>query len=86
MYAEDGDIRIPGREDATGAVVYTTLYDLIAAVDNAIEPGEEDCMAPIVAHLLRAGRAHFLRDVAVDMLWDDQAPACLEEEESCVLA
>jgi hypothetical protein len=71
MYAEDGDIRIPGREDATGAVVYTTLYDLIAAVDNAIEPGEEDCMAPIVA---------------VDMLWDDQAPACLEEEESCVLA
>jgi hypothetical protein len=86
MYAEDGDIMIPGREEARRAVVYTTLYDLIAAVDDAIEPGEEDCVAPIVAHLLCAGRAHFLRDVAVDMLWDDQAPSCLEAEESCVLA
>jgi hypothetical protein len=85
MYAEDGDIMIPGREDATRTVVYTTLYDLIAAVDDAIEPGEEDCVASIVAHLLRAGRAHFLRDVDVNMLWDDQAPTYLEEEESCVL-
>ena len=86
MYAEDGDIMIPGREDATRAVVYTTLYDLIAAVDDAIAPSEEDYVAPIVAHLLRAGYAHFLRDVDVDMLYDDQAPACLEAEESCVLA
>ena len=86
MYAENGDIMIPGREDATRAVVYTTLYDLIAEVDDAIEPGEEDCVAPIVAHLLRGGRAHFLRDVDVDMLCDDQAPAYLEAEGSCVLA
>jgi hypothetical protein len=86
MYAEDGDIMIPRRENTTRAVVYTTLYNLIAAVDDAIEPGEEDCVAPIVAHLLRAGRAHFLHDVDVDMLCDNQAPACLEEEESCVLA
>jgi hypothetical protein len=61
------------------------LYDLIAAVDDAVEPGGEDVVAPIVAHLLRAGRAHFLRDVDVAMLWDDQAPAYLQEEESCVL-
>jgi hypothetical protein len=40
---------------------------------------------PIVAHLLRAGRARFLRDGDVDILWDDQAPACLEAEKSCVL-
>ena len=86
MYAEDGDIMIPGREGATYAVVYTTLYDLIAAVDDAIAPGEEDCVTRIVVHLLRAGRARFLRDVDVDMLYDDQAPACLEEEGSCVLA
>ena len=52
--------------------MYTTLYDLIAAVDEAIEPGEEDLVAPIVAHVLRAGRAHFLRDVDVEMFWDDQ--------------
>jgi hypothetical protein len=86
MDAEDGNIVIPGREDATRAVVYTTLYDLIAAVNDAIEPGEEDCVAPIVAHLLRADRAHFLRDVDVDMLCEDQAPAYLEEEGSCALA
>jgi hypothetical protein len=86
MYAEDGDIVIPGREDASRAIVYTTLYDLIAAVGDTIEPSEEDCVAPIVAHLLRAGRAHFLRDVNVELLRDDQAPACLEAEESCVLA
>jgi hypothetical protein len=65
--------------------VYTTLYDLIAAVDEAIEPGEEDLVTPIVAHVLCAGRAHFLRDVNVDMLWDEQTPACLQEEESCAL-
>jgi hypothetical protein len=59
MDAEDDNIVIPGREDATRAVVYTTLYDLIAAVNDAIEPGEEDCVAPIVAHLLRAGRRPF---------------------------
>ena len=84
MHAGDDDIMLPGREYATRAVVYTTLYDLIATVDDAIEPGEEECVAPIVVHLLRAGGAHFLRDVDVEMLWDDQALACLEGEESCV--
>ncbi len=86
MYTADGAIRVPGRDDATGAVIYTTLYDLIAAVGAEIEPGEEDFVAPIVTHLLRAGCAQFLRDVDVELLWDDQAPACLDAEESCVLA
>ena len=86
MYTADGAIRVPGRDEATGAVIYTTFYDLIAAVGEEIERGEEDCVAPIVTHLLRAGRTQFLRDVDVEMLWDDQAPACLDEEESCVLA
>jgi len=85
MHAAVSRSTVPERAETTRPVVYTTLYDLIAAVGDAVEPGEEDVVAPIVAHLLRAGRAHFLRDVDVDMLWDDQAPACLEEEESCVL-
>jgi hypothetical protein len=38
-----------------------------------------------VAHLLRAGRARFLRDDDGDMRWDAQAPACLAAEQSCVL-
>ena len=86
MHAVASGSMVPEREGATRTVVYTTLYDLIAAVGDAIEPGEEDVVAPIVAHLLRAGRAQFLRDVDVEMLRDHQAPACLEEEESCVLA
>jgi len=86
MPAAASDRMVPEREGATRKVVYTTLYDLIAAVDEAIEPGEEDFVAPIVAHLLRAGHAQFLRDVDLEMLWDDQAPACLHEEESCVPA
>ena len=85
MHAEASGSTVPARGEATRTVVYTTLYDLIAAVDEAIEPGEEDVVTPIVAHMLRAGRAHFLRGVDVDMLWDDEAPACLEAEESCVL-
>ena len=85
MHAGSSGSMVPEREERTLTVVSTTLYDLIAAVNDAVEPGEEDVVAPIVAHLLRAGRAHFLRDVDVDMLWDDQVPACLEEEDSCVL-
>ena len=86
MHAVTSDRMAPERAGATRTVVYTTLYDLITAVDAAIEPGEEDCVAPIVVHLLRAGRARFLRDVDLEMLGDDQAPACLEEEQSCVPA
>ena len=86
MHAVTSDRMAPERAGATRTVVYTTLYDLITAVDAAMEPGEEDCVAPIVVHLLRAGRAHFLRDVDLEMLWDDQAPVCLHEEESCVPA
>jgi hypothetical protein len=85
MHAVTSGSLVPEQEETTRPVVYTTLYDLIAAVGDAVEPGEEDLVAPIVAHVLRAGRAHFLRDVDVEMLWDDQAPACLEAEESCVL-
>ena len=85
MHAAASDSTVPARAETARPVVYTTLYDLIAAVDEAIEPGEEDVVVPIVAHLLRVGRAHFLRDVAVDMLWDDQASAYLEAEESGVL-
>jgi hypothetical protein len=35
----------------------TTLYELIAAVQSAVEPGEEALVVPIVAHLLRAAGA-----------------------------
>ncbi len=69
MHAGNGDVIAPEREGTTRVVVYTTLYDLIAAVDAEVEPGEEACVAPIVAHLLRAGHATFLREVDGELVW-----------------
>ena len=85
MHAAVSRSTVPERAETTRPVVYTTLYDLIAAVHEAIAPGEEDLTVPIVMHLLRAGRARLLRDSDVDMRWDDQAPAGLAAEQSCVL-
>ena len=85
MHAAVSRSTVPERAETTRPVVYTTLYDLIAAVNAAIAPGEEDVTVPIVAHLLRAGRGRFLRDGDVDMRWDAQALAGLAAEQSCVL-
>ena len=57
------------------------MYDLIAAVDAEVEPGEEACVAPMVAHLLRAGHAQCLREVDGERLCTDLAPACLQAAE-----
>jgi hypothetical protein len=79
-------VTAPARTGATRTVVSTTLYDLIAAVQDTIEPGAEASVPAIVAHLLRAGHARFLRDVDVDTSWDDEAPGCLTVEDLCVPA
>jgi uncharacterized glyoxalase superfamily protein PhnB len=80
------DVITPERAEATHMVVYTTLYDLIAAVDAEVEPGEEACVAPLVAPLLRAGHAQFLREVDVELLCADLVPACPQAEVLCVSA
>jgi len=38
----------------------TTLYDLIAALHESIEPGEEDLVTTAVVHLVNAGHVKFL--------------------------
>jgi hypothetical protein len=86
MHAGNDDVMAPERGGATRTVVSTTLYDLIAAVDAEVEPGEEACVAPIVAHLLRAGHAQFHREVDVERLCAALAPPCLQAEERCVPA
>jgi hypothetical protein len=80
MPEEHDDVMAPERAGAPRTVVYTTLYDLIAAVDAEVEPGEEACVVPIVAHLLRVGHAQFLREVDVEWLCTALAPACLQAE------
>lgn len=81
MHAGHDDVMAPERAEAPPTVVSTTLYDLIAAVAAEVEPGEEACVALIVAHLLRAGHAQFLWEVDVERLCTDLAPACLQAEE-----
>jgi hypothetical protein len=50
-----------GGEDTAPATITTTLYDLIAALQEVAEPGEEGLVVPIVVSMLRAGR---IRSVA----------------------
>ena len=38
----------------------TTFYDLITALHESIEPGEEDLVTAAVVHLLNAGHVKFL--------------------------
>jgi hypothetical protein len=86
MPAMIDDVTTPERARVTRSVVHTTLYDLIAAVNEAIEPGEEAYVTPVVAHLLRAGHARFRRDVTEEMLWIEPLPDCLSTENLCVPA
>ena len=47
-------------------IITTTLYDLIAALSAASEPGEEELVTAAVASLCHAGRLRFL---AVPHAW-----------------
>ena len=41
--------------------IVTTLYDLIAALNEEVEPWEEDVVTAAVEDLCNTGRLHFLR-------------------------
>jgi hypothetical protein len=49
--------------EASAAAIQTTLYDLMYALQDAAEPGDEDLVITAVLHLLRSGRLTFLRAV-----------------------
>jgi hypothetical protein len=68
MPAVIADRPLRALERTARTVVYTTLYDLIAAVNDAVEPGDEAYVALMVADLLHAGHARWLRDIDVGML------------------
>jgi len=46
----------------TPTTIQTTLYDLIAALDAEVEPGEEELVTAAVVHLLNSGRARIARN------------------------
>src|SRR6266851_5396816 len=45
-----------GGEDTAPATITTTLYDLIAALQEVVEPGEDGLVVATVVSMLRAGR------------------------------
>lgn len=47
--------------DGTQASVPTriTLYDLIEAINEEVEPGEEDLVVAVVRHLFETGQVRF---------------------------
>src|SRR5262245_12242599 len=49
-------VKTSGSEDEAPAAITTTLYDLIAALQEVVPPGEEALVVATVVSLLRAGR------------------------------
>ena len=50
--------------EGTLPTIQTTLYDLIDAMQEEIDPGEEELVVISVMRLLHAGRITFLRSTA----------------------
>lgn len=51
--AEMGDQRAP---------LVTTVYELIEAIDEELQPGEEDLVAPAFLDLIASGQVKFTRN------------------------
>ena len=49
-------VETSGGEDTAPATITTTLYDLIAALQEVVEPGEDRLVVATVVSMLRAGR------------------------------
>ena len=45
-----------GGEDAIPATITTTLYDLIAGLQDVVQPGEDALVMATMVHLLCTGR------------------------------
>lgn len=60
-------------EHQRSATMTTTLYDLVAAIQAAVEPDQEELVVPIVSHMLHAGHVTFLRNARLphcqDLSW-----------------
>lgn len=44
------------RENPHSTHITTTLYDLIEAISDEVQPGEESLLADVVLHLLDSGK------------------------------
>ena len=50
-------------EDAIPATITTTLYDLVAALQDVVQPGEDELVVATMVHLLCTGRITLLSGI-----------------------
>ena len=56
-------LKTSGGEDAIPATITTTLYDLIAALQDVVQPGEDALVVATMVHLLRTRRITWLSNI-----------------------
>ena len=61
----DSALHTSGGEDAIPATITTTLYDLIAALQDVVQPGEDALVVATMVHLLCTGRITLLSGIEV---------------------
>jgi hypothetical protein len=54
--SSDSTLKTSGGEDAIPATITTTLYDLIATLQDVVQPGEDALVVATMVHLLCTGR------------------------------
>ncbi len=75
------EIRKVEENHSDNSCIVTTLYDLVAAVEDTVTDDEEAWVVPIVVHLLRAGHVRFLRPLPDhDCPWDEAAPSWMAND------
>ncbi len=51
------------RSARSGEKMVTNLYEIISAVQESLEPGDEALLVPTVMRILRSNHAVFMRDL-----------------------
>jgi hypothetical protein len=61
--SSDSTLKTSGGEDAIPATITTTQYDLIAALQDVVQPGEDALVVATMVHLLGTGRITLLSGI-----------------------
>jgi hypothetical protein len=62
MHTSGHSFAVQAGHHATPTAIETTLYDLIAAISEEVDPAEDDLVTATVVHLMNSGRVKFSGD------------------------
>lgn len=66
-------VETSGGEDTAPATITTTLYDLIAALQEVVEPGEDRLVVATVVSMMRAGHIRsVVRGLGQDSMYEPE--------------